>query len=89
MIRKNEVEYDNILKKYEEEVELKYANEEDDKDLNDGEKSIDHYYKLYGVEDVIHHDYNNDLDKTKNNFQKETEQIKEKIEMLDDYFNGK
>jgi|LauGreDrversion4_2_1035121.scaffolds.fasta_scaffold48957_4 hypothetical protein len=89
LIMKNEKEYDNILKKYEEEIELKYMNEDDDKEQNDGERSIDHYYKLYGVEDIIHHDYNNDINNTKTNFKKEMEKIKENMDIVEDFFKEK
>lgn len=89
LIRKNETDYDNILKKYEEEIELKYSNEDEEKDVNEEEKSLDHYYKLYGVDDIIHHDYNNDINNTRTNFNKEMEKIKKNVEIVEDFFKDK
>jgi len=62
--------------------------EEDEKeDENEGEKSLDYYYKKYEIDDIIHHDYNNDLNKSKSNFQNEIEKMKEKIDNAEQLFN--
>lgn len=78
LIRKNELEYDNIINKYEEEIENKYSKDDEEKDDYEGDKSPDYYYKLYGIEDIIHHNYQNDVDHMNKSFRNEKEKL-EKI----------
>lgn len=75
LIRKNEIEYDNIIKKYEEEIESKYAIDDEEKDEIEGDKSPDYYYRMYGVEDIIHHNYKNDIENINKSFQHDMDEM--------------
>jgi hypothetical protein len=82
LMKRNEKEYDNIIKKYEDEIEKKYAEEEDDKPEYE-EPALEYYYKQYGLEDIINHDYNNEANTERAKFNQELEKIKEKMEVME------
>lgn len=81
--KKNEIEYDKIYERYEKDIEDKYAKEEENELIEEGEKNLEDYYKQYGLDEIIHHDYNLDVESSRTKFKSEMENISEKMQILE------